>query len=510
MSANSLHAQGMEGFAALLDALLEGFQVIDTTYCYRYVNAAAASHGHTTRSALIGRTMMEAFPGIEQTPMFERLARTMTTRVSDVFENEFTYPDGTSAYFELRFEPVPQGVCILSIDITARKRAEAAERVEAEEREVRERLESVGRLAAGIAHDFNNLLSVILGLGEHALKRETSPTREDVEGMMEAAQRSAELTHQLLAYGRRQVLRKRIVDPVALVRGLEVLLSRTLGGHVELVVRVAPPVGLIDVDASKLEQVVMNLVLNARDAMPEGGRITVGLSTIERIDVGAGKPTGLASGAYVRLSVTDTGMGMSAATRARIFEPFFTTKARGKGTGLGLATVHGVVKQSGGEIWVQSEPGRGTTFEIFFPVTTRTSDTEDATPMQTTATRPSGKATILVAEDDQKLRKLTAFSLEAAGHTVLLAESGEEALTHVRSRDAIDMLVTDVMMPGMRGTDLIVAARKLRPGLRIICTSGHERSELDVALERDVVFLVKPFLPSVLVAEVAALLGQAT
>lgn len=509
MSADPLRS--MDGFSTLLDALHEGFQVIGTDFRYLYVNAAAAKHGHTTRAALLGRTMPECYPGIDGTEMWARLTRCMRDRTSEVFENEFAYEDGQKACFELRMEPVPQGVCVLSIDITERKESEERARERAEEHELKERLESVGRLSAGIAHDFNNLLGVILGFGELALARPDHPTREDVDSMMDAAQRAAELTRQLLAYGRRQVLRKRVIDPVALVSGLEVLLSRTLGSHIELGVRVAPPVSFVEVDPSQLEQVVMNLVLNARDAMPEGGRITISLSTVERRET----HTEIAShtgpnGSYLLLAVSDTGVGMSAATRARIFDPFFTTKDLGKGTGLGLATVYGIVKQSGGDIWVHSEPGRGTTFEILLP-----SAQKQKAPIseQTRAPREAlperkDRATILVAEDDASLRKLTAFSLEAQGHGVIVAASGDEALTHVRSHDPIDLLITDVMMPGMRGTDLITAARKLRPNLCVICTSGHERSAIEgaSALDADVVFLVKPFLPSKLVAEVAELL----
>jgi two-component system cell cycle sensor histidine kinase/response regulator CckA len=496
-------------FSMLLDALHEGFQVLDFDLRYVLVNAAAARHGKAEAHQLVGRTMVECYPGIEQTEVFSMLRRCLELRQPSVYTNEFAYGDGTSAHFELRIEPVPQGVCVLSLDVTARKLAENSLRLTEDRLRHSERMETVGMLAAGIAHDFNNLLGVMLGYGEGALLREGGPRASDVEGMMAAARRSAELTRQLLAYGRRQVMRTEVIDPVGLVTNLEQMLERTLGPDVELVLEVTPPVGAVEVDPSKLEQVVMNLVLNARDAISKAGRITLGLREVHLDDLYVREHPGGMTGAQVVLSVSDTGVGMDAATQARIFEPFYTTKAQGKGTGLGLSTVYGIVKQSGGNIWVYSEVGRGTTFKVYLPRThaaPRSIAPRSLAPRA--STRAPSRGTVLVAEDDALLRTLALHSLTAAGYTVRVAASGDEALRLCEQDASITLLVTDVVMPGLRGPELINRARHVRAGLRVVCTSGYALTALQhqEAMPDDVTFLEKPYLPSVLVRTVGELL----
>ena len=498
-------------FSTLLDALLEGFQVIDFDFRYVLVNSAAARHGRKPASELRGRTMMECYPGIEQTEMFQHLRRCMLQRESLILTNEFAYDDGTSAHFELRVEPVPQGLCVLSIDVTARMQAEARLRLTEDRLRHSERMEAVGMLAAGIAHDFNNLLGIILGFGETALAREEGPRSDDVEGMLNAARSSAELTRQLLAYGRRQVMRKEVVDPIALVKNLELLLHRTIGPNVELLLQITPPVGSVEVDPSKLEQVVMNLVLNARDSIPGRGKITISLGEVTLDDAYVQHHPGSLAGPQVLLTVSDTGAGMDAATRARIFEPFYTTKAQGKGTGLGLATVYGVVKQSGGNIWVYSEPGLGTTFKVYLP---RSAAAPRSIPPKSLVPKPSAaeaqQGTILVAEDDALLRTLSEHSLTAAGYVVRVAATGDEALRLAQTDASITLLITDVVMPGLRGPELIELARKARPDLKVLCTSGYALSALKEheSMPEEISFLEKPYLPSQLVRTVRRLLAS--
>jgi len=498
------------GLATLLDSLLEGVQVIGPDFRYLYVNAAAAQHGHRPASELLGRTMMDCFPGIEQSELFVRLRAALERHEPSSIENEFRYADGSAADFELRIEPVPHGVCVLSIDISARKRAEASLRASEERLRHAERMDAVGMLAAGIAHDFNNLLSVILGYGENALTRPSGPRRDDIESIIAAARRSAELTRQLLAYGRRQVMRSEVVDPVALVSDLESLLRPVLQADIELSLQVASGVGCIEVDPTQLEQVVMNLVLNARDALPRGGKIAIGLEEVDVDEGYAQRHPGAQLGPHIVLSVSDSGTGMDSETQARIFEPFFTTKAQGKGTGLGLATAYGIVKQSGGNIWVYSELGRGTTFKVYLPRSARAQGA--GVPSRDPPKRrsvPSTEGTVLVAEDDPMLRTLAEDTLIAAGYHVLLAASGDEALRLCDSQRPVTLLMTDVVMPGLQGPELVVAARRLRPDLKVLCTSGHASAALKDQrhMPGDVVFLEKPYLPSALVRTVREMLA---
>ena len=495
----------------LLDSLHEGLQVVDHEFRYVYANDAAARHGRKQSSELIGRTMMECYPGVEQTEMFALLGCCLRERSAHVLENEFRFADGTSAFFELRVEPVPQGACVLSIDVSERKRVEASLRESEERLRHAERMEAVGLLAAGISHDFNNLLSVILGHAEHALTRAEGPRREDLEGVMAAAGRSAALTRQLLAYGRRQVMRSEVVDVARLITGLETILRRTLDADVQLSLRIAEQVGTVEVDPSKLEQVIMNLVLNARDALPRGGTITLAVDQVELDADYVQRHPGMQPGPHIRLSVSDTGVGMDAETLARIFEPFFTTKAQGKGTGLGLATVYGIVKQSGGDIWVYSEIGHGTTFKVYLPRSTRAAPPPAPRAPVPIASAPApSTALVLVAEDDDLLRTLAEDTLVAAGYRVLVAASGDEALRLCESQRPITLLITDVVMPGLRGPELIVAARKTRPTLKVLCTSGYAVAALEEQRELpvDVTFLEKPYLPSALVTTVRQILGS--
>jgi two-component system, cell cycle sensor histidine kinase and response regulator CckA len=498
-----------ESLSRMLDSLLEGFQVLDFDLRYVVVNVAAAAHGRSVPEQLLGRRMVDCYPGIENTDLYGHIRECLSRRVSKVIENEFRFADDSTAHFELRIEPVPQGVCVLSIDVTAHKHAELSLRLSEERLRHAERMEAVGMLSAGIAHDFNNLLSIILGYGEAALARPEGPKSADVEGMMAAARRSAELTRQLLAFGRRQVMLSEVIDPVALVRNLETMLQRTIGPDVDLTLHVSQPVGSIEVDPSKLEQVVMNLVLNARDAIVGRGHITLGLSELDLDDAYVREHPDTAQGPHVVLTVSDTGIGMDAATRARIFEPFYTTKTNGKGTGLGLATVYGIVRQSGGTIWVYSEPNQGTTFKVYLPCSTRPQRPPTPRPSTPKLDLASGSgATVLVAEDDQLLRTLSEHALGAAGYRVLLASNGDLALQLCEQHPEISLLVTDVVMPGLRGPELIARVRAVRPDLKLLCTSGYALAALKDRneLPEDIAFLEKPFLPSVLVRTIRELL----
>jgi two-component system cell cycle sensor histidine kinase/response regulator CckA len=488
------------GEESTLDALLEGFQILDYGLRYVYLNRAAAEHGRTVASSLLGRRMVDCYPGIEDTELFRQLNHCLTQREAKVMENEFQYPDGSTATFELRIQPVPHGLCVLSLDISARKRAERELRERDERAYQVGRMEALGQLAAGVAHDFNNLLSVIMGFAEIAQSRRGGPESEDMEGIVDAARRASALTTQLLSYARRQVLRVERVDVNDLITRVCTMLRRVFNPRIELQFEPNPQLPSIEADPVKLEQVLMNLLLNARDALPKGGSIRVGMAATELSAEAAAAHPGLAPGRYLSLWVADTGVGMDRATQQRVFEPFFSTKEVAQGTGLGLASVYGIVKQSGGDVWLTSEPGRGTTFYVLLP----------EAPQTAPAARPSLEAPplssqgqlVLVAEEDAVLRRFAESALTDAGHRVIVASSGAQAL-ELCAAQPVALLVTDLAMSG--GVKLIRFGKEARPGLKVLCTSGASPAE-QRALPSDLKFLEKPYLPSVLVQTVQRML----
>ncbi|MBX3274451.1 MAG: PAS domain-containing protein [Sandaracinaceae bacterium] len=771
----------------VLDHLLEGFQVIGRDYRYLYVNEAVARQGKSTRAHLLGRTMHECYPGIDATPMFAVLSGVMETRAAAAMENEFTFPDGTRGWFELRFEPVPEGVVILSVDITERKLTEerlrrsmralatlsrcnrtlvhagdesafrrdlcellvetggyplagifgssgdgalalleragepavhlaserAAElardasvssreviahassgepgprslialpvgacarhgvlvvaasepeafdgdeadlltevaldlahgietlrdrrrlersmeelaRLEARSRAIfdhlpipayvfrrdgerfvldelnqaaldlvadpetalrgrgpeevaegvphasddlvhaalsravvrreldcrlpgttrtrrvaltygrvppdrvilhardvtdqrrteaqlagAQRLDAIGRLAGGAAHDFNNLLSVILTYAELAAEPlpASSPIREDLEQIHAAAQRAATLTRGLLAFSRRQILEPRVVHLDEVIDGIVPMLRRLLREDIDVRVHPCRALGHVMADPGQIEQVIMNLAVNARDAMPLGGSLTIETANAELDEDYAARHVGVQPGRYVCVAVTDTGVGMDAATCERIFEPFFTTKEIGQGTGLGLAVVFGIVKQSGGNIWVYSEPGRGTTFKVYLPRVD-----EALEPASAQAPRPAlrGGETILLVEDEPAVRRAAERILRAAGYRVLVAGGGAEALALASAEPGeIHLLLTDVVMPEMSGGELATRFGRARPSARVLYSSGYTDNAIvhHGVLDPGKEFLAKPFSAVELTRKVRAVLDGET
>ncbi|MBE7453093.1 MAG: response regulator [Kofleriaceae bacterium] len=488
--------------------LLEGCQVIDFEYRYAYVNDAVLTHGRKTREELLGRTMMACYPGIEATPMFAVLVRCMTQRLHERLENEFTYPDGTTGWFELRFVPVAEGVCVLSLDITEQRRAARALAESQAQLHQAQKMEAVGRLAGGVAHDFNNLLTVILsyaGMAQADLP-DDHPLRGDLDEIVTAAERAADLTRQLLAFSRPQPVAPRVLALDELIPELGKMIRRLIGEDVALRTVLAPGTGKIRLDPGQLEQILLNLAVNARDAMPGGGTLTIETRDVELDGSHAVHHLGVTPGPHVMIAVSDDGDGMDACTRARIFEPFFTTKPPGKGTGLGLSTVHGIVRQCGGTIWVYSEPGHGTTFKLYFP----RFDGEPAAP------RPAldvatlrGRETVLVVEDDDQLRAVSADILRRHGYVVLTAPDGDEALALAREHDgALDLLLADVVMPQMSGPELVRHLRARHDGLRVLFMSGYTRHALRrlPALGAEDGHLEKPFAPEMLLRTVREVL----
>jgi two-component system, cell cycle sensor histidine kinase and response regulator CckA len=374
-----------------------------------------------------------------------------------------------------------------------------------------QKMEAVGRLAGGIAHDFNNLLMVIKGHTELLLN--VLPPAEQysrkIEQIERAADRASALTRQLLAFSRLQVLQPRVMDLNDVVDDMGRLLPRMIGEDVELVIRTSEDLGAIRADASQMEQVIMNLAVNARDAMPGGGKLLIETSNTDLDSAYNTRHPIVRQGRYVLLAVSDTGTGMSAETQAHIFEPFFTTKAQGKGTGLGLATVYGIVKQSGGFIWVYSELGRGTSFKIYLPRVDQ--PVERISPAPLVSEAPRGTATILLTEDEQDVREVAREFLESGGYSVIEARDGAEALGLVHKHEAtINLLVTDMVMPGMTGLELAARLKEKRPGLRILYMSGYSDRAAAESLQSDpsLRLLTKPFSRWALLRAVHELLKQ--
>src|SRR5438067_1575331 len=375
-----------------------------------------------------------------------------------------------------------------------------------------QKMEAVGRLAGGIAHDFNNILTAITGhadllledLGHH------DPRRADVDEIRRSAERAAGLTRQLLAFSRQQVLQPKVVDLNALVLDMDKLLRRLIGEDVELATVLDPTLGHVTADPGQLEQVIVNLAVNARDAMPQGGKLTLETRNID-LDASYTLEHSLVKpGPYVQLTVSDSGIGMDEETQAHAFEPFFTTKPRGQGTGLGLAMVYGTVKQSGGFIWVYSEPGRGATFKIYLPRVD--APVESAAPPAPVERPPRGSETVLLAEDEPAVRAIARQALERQGYTVLAAPSGADALALAAQHGAtIHLLLTDVVMPGMSGRDLADRLTAQRPGIRVLYISGYTDNAIvrHGMLEPGLAYLQKPFRPDALVRKVRDVLDEA-
>ncbi len=617
--------RSQELYHSTLDNMMEGCQIIGSDWRYLYINDAAEKHNRRPKEELLGRIMMDMWPGIEATEVFAAERRCMEERTAHHMENEFAFPDGASGWFDLSIQPVPDGIFILSIDITERKQNDlfiknifesmgeglvvvdpqyrilAANKeycrqvdlrleeivgrhcyevfhhldkqcaelgiecpsyltfqsgrpyaavhelkgekgaptyheiksypIKDESGEVRsvieiitditekrkleaqylhaQKMESVGTLAGGIAHDFNNILSAIIGYGHVALMKmaEDDPQRLNIESILEAADRAAHLTRDLLLFSRKQVSERRPADLNEVVRKVEKFLMRVIGEDIECKTMLRDGPLPVHADSHQLEQVLMNLATNARDAMPEGGAFTVMTEQVALHEDfiaahGYGKP-----GSYAMITVSDTGTGMDEATRKHIFEPFFTTKEVGKGTGLGLAVVYGIIKQHDGFVNVYSEPGKGTTFRIYLPIIGSIAREETAARQEEAPAW--GAETVLLAEDDDSLRKLARTVLTQYGYKIIEAIDGEDAVSKFReNRDAIQLLLFDLIMPKMNGKEAYDEIRKIKPDMKVIFASGYA---LDIirqkaALEDGVRLIYKPIAPMELLRTVRSVL----
>ena len=396
----------------------------------------------------------------------------------------------------------PQYLMIMAIDVTESKRLE-------EQLVQSQKMEAIGKLSGGIAHDFNNLLTVIKGYSSLILDRaEPSEFRTEVQRILDASDKAAALIHQLLAFSRRQVMQPKMFDVNGLLLNLEKMLRRLIGEDIEILTETGRDIGLIKADPTQIEQLIINLVVNAKDAMPNGGKLTLQTAIVDLVGSQVLEEVGFVNGRYVLLTVSDTGVGIDAETKAHIFEPFFTTKARGHGTGLGLSMVYGIVKQSGGHLSVDSEPGRGTTFRIFLPSVEGKTDSPNFTE------RPvghdiRGKETVLLVEDDNHVRDFAKAVLTECGYAVLIAENPHQAMcVSEEHQDHIDLLLTDVVLPGSSGRELAESMVGHRPTIRVLYMSGYTDDAITHhgVLDDGMFFLEKPFTPVLLAHKVREVL----
>lgn len=442
----------------------------------------------------------------EECPIVQALHARQGAHVKD---EVFWRSDGTS--FDAEYWSYPMwrgkeliGAVVTFLDVSHEKKLE-------EQLRQAQKMEAIGQLAGGVAHDFNNLLTIITGYSELLLELMSpdNPDRELLEEIRKAGERSASLTRQLLAFSRKQVLAPKVLDLNNVVRDTEKMLRRVIGEDIELTTVLHPQLGSVKADPGHLEQVLLNLAVNARDAMPQGGKLTIETNNVVLGEDYARSHVVLQPGEYVMLKVTDTGIGMTEEVKRRLFEPFFTTKGSGKGTGLGLAVVHGIVKQSDGAIEVHSEPGVGTSFEIYLPRVENVAPAEKSLAGLSSA--PRGTETLLLVEDEDAVRALSRFTLQQCGYTVLEASHGEEAIRVARDHpETIHLLVTDVVMPGFGGRVLADRLLSLHPEMKVLYLSGYTDDAVvrHGILHEEVNFLQKPFSPNALAHQVRAVLEQ--
>lgn len=494
-----------ERFRALVENSWEVLLLLDVHLRITYTTPSVTRLFGWTPAELTGTPLVDLLHSEDQRPVAQKLAAALA-RPGDrmMTEARIRHADGTYRSMDAIVvnrldEPAVDAVVFNARDITEGRRLE-------EQLRQSQKMEAVGRLAGGVAHDFNNLLTAILGYCNLALEdlSPTDPSRQDLVEIRDAGERAATLTRQLLAFSRRQMLQPVPTDLNGLVQQTEKMLNRILGEDIELTTVLSLELPEIMADPASIEQVIVSLAMNARDAMPTGGRLIIETMLSELDTAYADSHATVLPGVYVMLAVTDSGEGMDAATRSRVFEPFFTTKPQGKGTGLGLATVYGIVKQTGGYIWVYSEPAHGTVFKVYLPLANAAQAQVVGPPV------PVSRAseTILLVEDEESVRTLTAEVLRRSGFEVIDARDGVEALRVARAFDRpIHLLLTDIVMPHMNGRDLAEHIRAARPETKVLFMSGYtDHAVVHRELSAGAPFLQKPFTPDALARKVRGLL----
>jgi two-component system, cell cycle sensor histidine kinase and response regulator CckA len=498
-----------ERFRRLFESNTIGITISDLSgHTFEANDAYLQMTGYTREELLAGRIRWtELTPAEHRASDQAAIEELRQFGTAPAWEKELLHKNGTRVpvLIGVAMLEASEGSCIAYIvDLTERRRLEQQFRQA-------QKMEAVGQLAGGVAHDFNNLLTAILGYSDMvAAKLDPGSLEfEELDEVRKAGERAASLTRQLLAFSRQQVLERKVLDVNDLIADVEKMLRRLIGEDIELKTALDPVLRSVFADAGQLEQVIMNLAVNARDAMPRGGKLTIETANVLLDEAYARQHVTVRPGSYVMIAVSDTGVGMNEGTLAHLFEPFFTTKVLGKGTGLGLATVYGIVKQSGGYIWAYSEIGKGTTFKIYLPLVDEGAEAEPVKVPDPALL--AGSETVLLVEDEQSVRTLSRSILESYGYTVLEAASGKEGLDVVRQYPLpIHLLLTDVVMPEMGGPDLASRLEALRPGVRVLYMSGYTDDAVfrHGLLEKGRMFLQKPFTPGALAGKVREALGN--
>jgi two-component system cell cycle sensor histidine kinase/response regulator CckA len=492
--------------AATLSSIADGVVATDREGCITFLNPVAETLTGWPRSEARGRPASEVLKLLDEKsrePIADPIVRALKERVMVDMANptSLVSRSGVQVPVEHSASPVRddsgevRGAILVFRDVGKRRQLE-------EQARHSQKMDAVGRLAGGVAGDFNNVLTVITGYAE-LLRTEAaagSPNRRFADEIIWAAERAAALTRHLLAFSRGTTAQPKVLDLNAVVNGIEPMLRRLLGENVEMIVLTTPGLGRVRVDPAQLEQVVVNLATNARDAMPNGGKLVIETANVD-LEEPDSKNVGVQPGSYVMLAVSDTGVGMTSETRSRLFEPLFTTKAPGKGSGLGLATVYGVIKQSGGQVTVYSQPGCGTIFEIYLP---RVLEAVEEAPKKRS---PKGSETILLVDDEEGVRKLVQAVLKSNGYDVLEAANGTAAMAvYEKNGHKIDLVLTDVVMPQMGGFELGRVLAERAPDLKVLYMSGYRDNAIGAPGGAPRAFLHKPFTPDVLLLKVREVL----
>ncbi len=494
-------------FGAMTDVIL----VLGADGRYLKIAPTDPSFLYKPPADLVGKTLREVFPKEEADFFLAHIRRALSEAQMHRVEYKLQI-DKTEVWFEGSVSPLSRdSVVWIGRDITERKKAED-EREKLEHQFLQsQKIEAVGQLAGGIAHDFNNLLTAINGYSELSLARKTADDRlrHNLEEIKKAGNRAASLTRQLLAFSRKQMLQPKVLDLNSVMSDLEKMFRRLIGENIELRTVLDPKLGRVKADPGQIEQVAMNLVVNARDAMPRGGKLTIETANVYLDNEYVKHHIAVRSGAYVMIAVSDNGCGMNEDTRERMFEPFFTTKEPGRGTGLGLSTVYGIVKQSGGNIWAYSELGNGTSFKLYLPRVTE--DAQEYKRRAEPERAAQGTETILLVEDDETVRKLAREVLQNYGYQVLDAANGDAALSiSAHYKQPIDLLLTDVVMPGMSGRKVADRLSQSCPEIKVLFMSGYTDDAIvhHGVLDADTPFIQKPFAPDVLARKVREVLDD--
>ncbi len=495
---------------ATVDSTTDVIMMLNSDYTVIRLNKAATLFYNQPFKQLIGTSLLQLFPA-DDLQKDSNLRSVL--KYSAEHEEGNVYLSDKKAWLSFSLDPIRDndgqltGRVFVMRDITERIKAEEEQRkLQAELLQI-QKMDSIGRLAGGVAHDFNNMLSAIIGFSQLALMKlpDDDPAVESIRIVYDAGERAASLTRQLLAFSRKQLLEMKVVNLNTIIENMAKMLRRVIGENVVLDLDLQNPIKNILADTGQMEQVLMNLLVNARDAMPSGGRVKVETAEVILREENDQK---VIPGSYVMVSVTDAGTGMSKEVQERIFEPFFTTKGMGKGTGLGMSTVYGIVKQHDGHITVHSEQGVGTTFKLYFPMVNRETDVIN---VQKHSQLMGGTDTVLAVDDEPSIRKLIMQTMQPLGYTLLDAPSGEDALKVSDAYPgAIDLLVTDVVMPGMNGMQLAEKIRQRRPDIKVILISGYTDNAIvqQDMIDRKLILMQKPIIPTVLAAKVREVLGK--